>query len=88
MKPSERITMDEPLNKRSITKTIAKTVTECAAAFLITRTLSKNVPASNRLKIASMAGSVGGWAIGAKLAPHIDRVVDEFFDRREARVRY
>lgn len=76
--------MDEPLNKRTITKNIIKIASDYAAAFLIAKTLSTHIPATNRFKIASMAGTFGGWAIGAKIAPHINRAVDNFYDRREA----
>jgi hypothetical protein len=75
----------DELNARSITKTLVKTIVECSAAFLITKTLSNNAPATNRLKISSIAGSIGGWMVGVKAAPYIDRAVDEFYNRREAR---
>lgn len=73
------------MDKRKIVKMIAQTVVTTAIGSAITKTLSTKVPPTQKLKMAEMSGTFGGWLIGEKLQPRIDKVIDDFFDRREAR---
>lgn len=71
------------MDKRMITKMIAKTIVTTVLSGAITKTLEANVPATQKFNLAGMSGTVGGWMIGEQLEPRINEIVDNFFDRRE-----
>lgn len=69
---------------RDLTKLIAKAAVATIASGFITNTLSTRIAVTNKLKIAEIAGSVGGGMIVSNLETTIDKKVDELFDRVEA----
>lgn len=71
------------MDKRMITKMIAKTIVTTVLSGAITKTLEANVPATQKFNLAGMAGATGGLVIVAQLDPRINEIVDNFFDRRE-----
>jgi uncharacterized protein YcfJ len=79
--PYERTIMTQ----REIAKKIAEIAISTAVGCVITRTLTSSVSATQKFKTAEMAGTFGGWYVGARIQPHVEKVIDDFFDRREAK---
>ena len=73
------------MNTRDFTKVVVQTVVSSTAAAAIANGLVVAVPKTKRFKIAEAAGAVGGWAISEEAKPYTDKLVDNLFDRREAR---
>lgn len=73
------------MNKRLIVKYAAKTIVMSVAGSTITKTLIAAFPQSERYNIAEITGAIGGFVIGEKLEPTTDKLVDDFFDKREAK---
>lgn len=72
-------------DKRKITKMVAKTVVMSAAGTAITKTLLATIPATKKLNAAEIIGAIGAWVVAEELEPHTDALVDDFYDRREAK---
>jgi putative Mn2+ efflux pump MntP len=75
------------INKRTVTKFVVKSVVTVAVGSMITTTLSTRIPVSERFSVAEITGSVGGWMVANKLQPQTDKLVDDFYDKREAKAK-
>lgn len=73
------------MDKRQITKTAAKIVVGTTVGSFVTKALIANIPPSEKLKTAEMTGVLVGAVTADKLQPHTDKIVDDFFDRRNAK---
>lgn len=73
------------MNKRVITKFVAKLVVSTAVGSLVTKASATLVPVTQNYKIAEMSGAVAGWYVGEKLEPSLNLMVDNFYNKREAK---
>lgn len=73
------------MDKRYVTKYAVKTIVMFAAGDVISKALAANVPATQKLRANDAIGAVGGYVLSEKLAPTTDKLVDDFFDKRQAR---
>lgn len=74
----------ENSTKRKLSKFTLKAIVTGVTGSVITKTLLNTIPATEKLNAAEIVGAVGGWYAGEKAEPHIDVVVDKYFDKREA----
>lgn len=73
------------MSTRTLLKYVAKTIVMSTAGSIITKTLIAAIPQTERYNIADIAGAIGGFYAGEKLEPTTDKIVDDFFDKREAK---
>lgn len=73
------------MDKRQLAKTAAKIVVGTTVGSFVTKALIANIPPTEKLKAAEMTGLLVGAVTADKLQPFTDKIVDDFFDRREAK---
>lgn len=73
------------MDKHSIAKTAVKIIVGTTVGSFVTKALLANVPATQRLKTAEMAGALTGAVVADKLTPVTDQFVDDMFARLAAR---
>jgi uncharacterized protein YcfJ len=73
------------MDKREAVKALAEIVVSTVVGAVVTKTLSSNVPASNRYKLAEMSGMFAGWYVTNKYQTQLNQLVDDYFDKRAAR---
>ena len=73
------------MTKRDAVKALAEIVVSTVVGAVVTKTLSSNVPASNRYKLAEMSGMFAGWYVTNKYQDQINQLIDNYLDKRAAR---
>jgi hypothetical protein len=71
------------MNKRQIAKTFASIVVATVVGSFVTKSLIANAPVTEKLHAADMTGMLAGAVASNKLQPQTDKIVDNFFNRRE-----
>jgi hypothetical protein len=73
------------MDKRDVGKAVVKVLVSTAVSSLTTKVLLTNIPATAKFKAADMAGMFAGWYVIEKYELQLDKIVDDFFDKRENR---
>lgn len=66
-------------NAPNVTKFVVRHVVTAVVASTVKKVLIDNVPQSEKLNGAALAGGIAGWYIGEKLEPYTDAMVDTAF---------
>jgi hypothetical protein len=73
------------MDTRHIAKIAAKIVVGTTVGSFVTKALIANIPQTEKLKTAEMTGLLVGAVTADKLQPFTDKLVDDYFDRRNAK---
>lgn len=71
------------INKRTVSKFVLRALVASAAGGVVTKSLITVIPATDNYDIAEITGAVVGFIVSGNLTPQIDKLVDDFYDKRE-----
>ncbi len=71
------------IDKRKLTKFVVNTTVISASTRLIVKTVHAIAPSTEDNLLVDIGAAVAGWYVGEKSEPITDKVVDDFFDKRE-----
>ena len=71
--------------EHKVAKMAAKITVTIAVGAFMTKAFIANAPATSKLHVAEIGGSLCGWVVGEKLEPYTDKIVDDIYARIAAR---